>query len=115
MWYTFSKGDEEGSGKVMAPYTIDITDEAEEDLQYYRAYERQQIVNNIQVQLVHEPGQETNSRKTLRQNPIASWELKIGKYRVFYEIDDEDRVVIIISIGHKDHNVLYIRGKVVKL
>ena len=99
----------------MAPYTIDMTDEAEEDLRYYRAYERQQIVNDIQVQLVHEPGKETNSRKSLRQNPIASWELKAGKYRIFYEIGDKEQVVIIISVGHKEHNVLYIRGKAVKL
>lgn len=99
----------------MTPYSLDMTDEAEEDLRYYRAFERKQIVSDIQVQLVFEPGQETNSRKALRQNPIASWELRIGKHRVFYEIDDEEQVVNIISIGHKEHNVLYIRGKAVEL
>lgn len=99
----------------MAQYTIDITDEAEGDLHYYRAYERQRIVNDIQVQLPHAPETETNSRKQLRENPIATWELRVGKYRVFYEVDDEERVVIIVSIGHKEHNMLYIRGKVVKL
>lgn len=99
----------------MTSFSLDMTDEAEEDLRHYKAFERKQIINDIQVQLTHEPRQETNSRKALRQNPIASWELRIGKYRVFYEIDDEDRVVSVISVGHKEHNVLYIRGKVVKL
>ena len=47
---------------------------------------------------------------------------RIGKYRAFYEIEmdvalelDELAVVIIVSVGHKEHNVLYIRGKVIKL
>lgn len=99
----------------MAAYTIDITDEAEEDLQYYRAFERQRIVKDIEVQLTYEPDKETNSRKNLRPNPIAAWELKLGKYRVFYEVEPADSLVSIVSVGHKEHNVLSIRGKMVKL
>jgi mRNA-degrading endonuclease RelE of RelBE toxin-antitoxin system len=99
----------------MAPYSIDITDEAEADLQYYRAFERQRIVNDIMVQLMYEPDKETKSRKNLRPNPIAAWELKSGKYRVFYEVETADLLVSIVSVGHKEHNVLYIRGKVVRL
>lgn len=99
----------------MPEYTIDITDTAEEDLAYYRAFERRTIVNEILSRLTYEPEVETIGKKNLRKNPIAKWELKIGKYRVFYEIDNEELFVSIISIGHKEHNVLYIRGKVVKL
>jgi mRNA-degrading endonuclease RelE of RelBE toxin-antitoxin system len=102
-------------GKEMAAYTIDIADEAEDDLRYYRAFDRQRIVNDILVQLTYEPDKETTSRKNLRPNPIAAWELKLGTYRVFYEVDTVDHVVTIVSVGHKEHNVLYIRGKVVKL
>ncbi|MBP1468706.1 type II toxin-antitoxin system RelE/ParE family toxin [Candidatus Chloroploca sp. M-50] len=106
----------------MPQYHIEITDEAEHDLSYYRAYERKAITDGILTQLAYEPHQETVNRKRLRDNPIATWELRIGKYRVFYEIEHDDTVgpddaalVIIISVGHKEHNVLYIRGKVVKL
>ena len=67
------------------------------------------------VQLVNQPDVETNNRRRLRDNPIARWELKVGKFRVFYEIDADAQVVTVISVGHKEHNVLYIRGKVVHL
>jgi mRNA interferase RelE/StbE len=106
----------------MPRYQIEITKEAEEDLSYYRAYERKAITDGILTQLTREPNYETGNRKRLRDNLIAAWELRIGKYRVFYEIEDDATVgsddtalVMIISVGHKEHNVLYIRGKVVKL
>ena len=58
---------------------------------------------------------ETRQRKKLRDNPVASWELRIGKYRVFYEIHGMSRKVTIIAVGHKEHNTLFIRGKEVQL
>jgi mRNA interferase RelE/StbE len=99
----------------MPAYSLDITDDANKDLSHYRAFERKIIIDEIFVQLAAQPDVETNSRKILRDNPIARWELKIGKYRVFYEIDADDELVTIVSIGHKEHNELYIRGKVVQL
>jgi mRNA-degrading endonuclease RelE of RelBE toxin-antitoxin system len=99
----------------MPRYSLDITDEAKGDLRYYRAYEQKIIVDEITSQLSDQPDVETGSRRLLRDNLIARWELKIGKYRAFYEIDLQEKIVSIVSIGHKEHNVLYIRGKVMKL
>lgn len=99
----------------MPTYTIDMTDIAEEDLAYYRVFERRMIVNEILSRLMYEPDAEALGRKILRANPLAKWELKLGKYRVFYEIDTVNLSVSIISIGHKEHNVLYVQGKLVKL
>jgi mRNA-degrading endonuclease RelE of RelBE toxin-antitoxin system len=99
----------------MTKYIIDITDEAEGDLRYYRANERKQIMDTIDVGLSYEPETETTNRKKLRDNPIATWELRIGKYRVFYEVEPENSTVIIVSAGHKEHNVLYIRGRATTL
>lgn len=103
-------------------YDIQITDEAEADLAYYRANERKLIIDGITTQLTYEPTKETSNRKRLRETTMATWELRIGKYRVFYEIEtdinlqpDDVATVLIISVGHKEHNVLYIRGKVVKV
>ncbi len=53
-------------------------------------------------------------RKPLVENAIAPWELRIDKYRVFYEFETNIRVKI-IAIGYKEHNDLFIRGKQVKL
>src|SRR5262249_20517987 len=99
----------------MPTYILDMTEDANEDLSYYRAFERKLITDEIAVQLVDQPDVETHNRKGLRDNPIAQWELKVGKFRVFYEIDADGLLVTIVSVGHKEHNILYIRGKVVHL
>jgi mRNA-degrading endonuclease RelE of RelBE toxin-antitoxin system len=72
-------------------------------------------VSQIREQLTDQPLLETKNRKLLRDNPIASWELRVGKYRVFYEVNDLAQTVSIVSIGHKAHNILLIRDKEVKI
>ena len=65
----------------------------------------------IKEQLSFEPGKETRNRKRLRENPIATWELRIGKFRVFYEIEEGSKAVCVVAVGWKEHNKLFIRGK----
>lgn len=99
----------------MAEYQIDVTEEAKADLDFYSAYERKIIVSEIRIQLSFEPLVETKNRKPLRENPIATWELRVGKYRLFYEVVDTARIVTVVSIGHKEHNALLVRGREVRL
>ena len=87
----------------------------ENDLSHYAAFERKLIVSGIREQLTDQPLIETKNRKPLRDNPIASWELRIGKYRVFYEVNDPAQMVSIVSVGHKEHNVLLIRDQEVQI
>jgi hypothetical protein len=42
-------------------------------------------------------------------NDLAAWELRLGKHRVFYNI--EETTVKIIAVGAKEHNKLFIKGK----
>jgi mRNA-degrading endonuclease RelE of RelBE toxin-antitoxin system len=97
----------------MPEYKIEFTEDAKIDLSYYTAYERKIIVSEIGKQLTHQPLVETKNRKKLQDNPIASWELRIGKFRVFYEVIET--TVNILIVGHKVHNVLFIRGAEVKI
>jgi len=99
----------------VAEYRLEVTEEAKIDLAHYTAFERKIITTEIRAQLTYQPLAETKNRKPLRDNPIASWELHTGGYRIFYEVDEPDRRVTIISVGHKEHNVLYVRGKEVRL
>lgn len=99
----------------MPSYQIEVNEEAQIDLTHYTAFERKIIVSRIRDQLSDEPNIETKNRKKLRDNPVATWELRIGKFRVFYKVEDSAPVVIIVSVGHKDHNMLVIRGKEVQL
>ena len=99
----------------MAGYRIEVTEEAKIDLSHYTAFERKIIVSEIREQLTDQPQVETKNRKPLNDNPIASWELRAGKYRVFYDVGEAAQKVSIVSIGNKEHNILFIRGKEVQL
>ena len=57
----------------------------------------------------------TRHRKLLRENPLADWELRVGEYRVFYDIDDDPGIVMILAIGVKSHNALRIEGEEIQL
>jgi mRNA-degrading endonuclease RelE of RelBE toxin-antitoxin system len=92
-------------------YTIDYTASAESDIAYFRKYEQVLIVDAIDHQLIHAPGLETRNRKLLDPNLLAAWELRIGRYRVFYDVDEVTSLVLVKAVGWKEHNTLYIRGK----
>jgi mRNA-degrading endonuclease RelE of RelBE toxin-antitoxin system len=92
-------------------YEVEYTIEAIEDLRLYRKHERQLIVDQIDEQLLHEPSRETRNRKRLRPNSVAEFELRLMKFRVFYDVDENGKVVKIDAIGHKEGSRLFIRGK----
>ena len=99
----------------MAGYRIELAEKAKADLFYYTGFERKIVTVGIRTQLTHLPLVESRSRKKLRDNPIATWEMRAGKYRVFYEVDEASRKVEVVAIGHKEHNILFVRGEEVRL
>lgn len=76
-------------------------------LKSLRAYERKQILNAIDKPLQHEPNIPTRHRKPIvgltppwdYEEPI--WELSIGEYRVFYDVNEEALTVKVRAIRHK--------------
>jgi mRNA-degrading endonuclease RelE of RelBE toxin-antitoxin system len=96
-------------------YEIEFTPEALEDLQSLRKFEQQEVIAGVESQLKHEPTVETRNRKKLRPNDFAAWELRIGRFRVFYNVDDTVHIVSLEAIGFKIGNQLFIRGEKRKL
>jgi mRNA-degrading endonuclease RelE of RelBE toxin-antitoxin system len=47
----------------------------------------------------------------LRPNETAEWELRLGKYRVFYDVEETVLIVSIEAIGLKLGNTFYFQGK----
>jgi mRNA interferase RelE/StbE len=95
-------------------FQIRLTPSAEEDLRHFRVHEQRLIVDAVLNYLGMDADTTSRRRKKLRPNPLAPWELRVGIYRVFYEIDEES-VVKVVAIGHKEHNSLLIRGRIVEL
>ncbi|HAX74965.1 MAG TPA: addiction module toxin RelE [Cyanobacteria bacterium UBA11372] len=92
-------------------YEIEFTPESLQDLRYFRKFEQNIIIDAIQTQLIYEPAVETNNR--FRRNPpdIAEWELRIGVFRVFYNVDQIVKIVSVEKIGEKPNNTVFFRGQ----
>ena len=74
------------------------------------------VVDQVDEQLVHAPMLPTRKRKVLRPNPIAPWELRLGDIRVFYEVQEEPALMVVIkAIGIKRHNDLWIGQEQIEL
>jgi len=92
-------------------FLLDFTDSALEDLGFFKKYEQALILDEMDTQLRYEPTIETRNRKPLEPNALGEWELRIGEYRVFYDIDAVEATVKVKAIGYKEHNTLYLRRK----
>ena len=98
----------------MIEFEIELTEEAKTDLYYYSVFKRKMITEEIRAQLTHQPLVESRKWKKLRDNPIATWELRSGKYRIFYEVAEFPPKITIVAIGHKEQNKLLIKEKEAK-
>lgn len=98
-------------------FEIEFTKIAADHVRVYRKFEQQVIIEAVTEQLTHEPTVETRNRKRLGENELSDWELRVQKFRVFYDliIEEKRRVVKIKAVGHKEHNKLLIGGKEVEL
>jgi mRNA-degrading endonuclease RelE of RelBE toxin-antitoxin system len=97
------------------PYVIEYSPPSREHLGALDVGERARVLDEVDVQLVHQPTLVTRNRKPLQPNPLARFELRIGKLRVYYEVDAKRRVVEIRAVGIKDRDRVFIGGEEIKL
>jgi mRNA-degrading endonuclease RelE of RelBE toxin-antitoxin system len=88
-------------------YDIDYVEGIEEDLAKLRAYDQARILDKIDKQLIYQPARETRNKKTLVglvppwDYIESAWELRVGEYRVFYDVDEKTLTVTIRAIRFK--------------
>jgi mRNA-degrading endonuclease RelE of RelBE toxin-antitoxin system len=92
-------------------YTIRYTPSARDDLHALERAAVSTILQTIDQQLGHQPLTPTRNRKLLRPNALANWELRVGRYRIFYDADATANLVEVKAVGWKEHNKLFIRGQ----
>ena len=71
------------------------------------------IRRTVEEQLIHEPDTPTRNRKPLlRETAIgATWEVRCGPgngFRIFYDIHRDQRLVVVLAIGRKVRNRLFV-------
>jgi mRNA interferase RelE/StbE len=88
-------------------YEIRYAEDVADDLKRLRPAQRTRILDRIEAQLTHQPTEQTRNRKILvglvppweHEEPV--WQLRIGEFRVFYDVDDAEAIVVIRAIRHK--------------
>ncbi|MFZ2360180.1 MAG: hypothetical protein WA040_12630 [Anaerolineae bacterium] len=92
-------------------FEITLTPSAFDDLYWFRMTDRRIILDGIEEQLSHQPHIVTRNRKRLRPTRVAEWELRIDKFRVFYDLSIVEQWVEVKMVGHKLGNRLVVRGQ----
>ncbi|HEV2613586.1 MAG TPA: type II toxin-antitoxin system RelE/ParE family toxin [Gammaproteobacteria bacterium] len=80
----------------MADYQINIEKTAAKSLQKIPKSDQAKIINAIQP-LAHNP-RPSGCKKLVGRD---GWRIRIGNYRVIYEINDGQLRILIIEIGHR--------------
>jgi mRNA-degrading endonuclease RelE of RelBE toxin-antitoxin system len=88
-------------------FEIRFAEGVEEDLRKIRMFYRNQILDAIEEQLTHEPNTRTKNRKLLEnlippwQSVAPIWELRVGEYRVFYDVSPPESAVYVRAVRRK--------------
>jgi hypothetical protein len=100
----------------MMRYSIEYSPETRQHLSVLAAYQRSIVFDEVDRKLMHEPTVETRNRKPMRPNPLAPWELRMGTLWPYYDvIDAPEPTVVVLAVGIKIHNRLYIGGEEVQI
>ncbi len=91
----------------MVVYDVRFAKDVEADLRTLKVYHRRRVLDAIESQLRREPRAPTRNRKILvnlippwnAEPPI--WELRVGDYRVFYDVSDKETVVYVRAVRKK--------------
>lgn len=92
-------------------FKLELTPEAIEDIRSLKKTDRRRVVEAMEIQLKHQPAQETRNRKKLRSNRLAEWELRVGQWRIFYDVNETEKLVKIEAVGFKQGSTLFIHGE----
>ncbi|MGO8748058.1 MAG: type II toxin-antitoxin system RelE family toxin [Thermoguttaceae bacterium] len=96
-------------------FSIRWSPDARDHLRLLAARQRVLVIDSVERILPHQADEASKNRKLLRANPLATWELRLGNLRVFYDVNMDEKAVEIVAVGLKEHNRLRIGGEEVEL
>jgi mRNA-degrading endonuclease RelE of RelBE toxin-antitoxin system len=90
-------------------YEIEVTEEAESNLDGIRAFYREEILDAIEDNLRYEPTRESRSRiKHLELLDSPAYRLRVGDYRIFYDVDEVVGEVVVLRVLSKEESLVYL-------
>ena len=97
-------------------FTISYAPETYKHLDWIESKYHRLVATTIEEQLSHMPATKTRNRKPLEEPAAlgATWELRFGpknSFRVFYDVNHEEKIVSVLAIGVKEGNQLLIGGQ----
>jgi mRNA-degrading endonuclease RelE of RelBE toxin-antitoxin system len=94
------------------PYRIEWTHEAREQLRAMGVRDRAAVVDTVPPALQYQPTLIARNRKLLKANEVAPWELRVGNWRVFYDVQERpERIVSVRAVGLKRRDRVLIGGE----
>ena len=90
-------------------FEIEFVREAGADLDKLQPFYRNQILDAIEQHLRHVPTQVSHARiKRLRSVTSPAHRLRVGEYRVFYDVDVGQHVVTVLRVLSKEQSLQYL-------
>lgn len=92
---------------MAARFRVEFSREAVRELESLRAYDQRRIADEIALKLTVDANVETQGRKCLGGEPAnfsytwPLWELKVGEFRVFYEVDADEELAFVHAVRRK--------------
>jgi mRNA-degrading endonuclease RelE of RelBE toxin-antitoxin system len=89
-------------------YVIVLGGSAGNELRSIRPYDQRRIVDELNKQLQHQPTSPSRNRKRLDgimpsfEHVPPLWELRVGEYRVFYDVEEANNRVVIRALRKKE-------------
>lgn len=89
------------------PYEIQVHELAVGELAQLRAFDQRRLLAEIRGQLSDQPTVATRRRKCLVdltpsfEHELPVWELRVGEFRVFYDVQEEGQRVHVRSVRRK--------------
>ncbi len=89
-------------------FAIRFGDDAVAEIAELRAAERRRLLDAIEKQLAYHPAEGSRRKKMLsglsppweQVRPV--WQLRVSDLRVFYDVDESTRVVIVRAVRRKE-------------
>lgn len=88
-------------------YDIVVHELAVKELESLRAFDQRRVLADIREQLADQPAVPTRRRKCLIdltpsfEHELPVWELRVGTFRVFYDVSDNEKRVHIRAVRRK--------------